>query len=138
MRIPLLILATLLAPYAHAEHAETRSYVTGEGLAYIALTNVQPCDEVTLGGTCFAVQPGESYATLEIADASGLPTAANAQVTDATGATTLSVIFCAYTELELPPGSAHVHVAMYDSALGIAGCGLQSGGTTGTITATFA
>ncbi|MFA5860874.1 MAG: hypothetical protein WDA16_04185 [Candidatus Thermoplasmatota archaeon] len=138
MRIALVLLLVALAtPHAAATHSETRSYVTAEGLAYIALATVVDCGSVAIGGTCFAVQAGESRVALQITDASGLPTAGNMQVTDASGATILSTIFCATTEADLPAGATHVHVALYDTALGIPACSLNAGGTTGTITAWF-
>lgn len=135
--ILLLVAAALVAPHASAAHSETRQYVTAEGLAYIGLATVTDCASITVGGACFGVLPGESHVAVQIADASGLPTAANLQVTDAKGATILSAIFCTTTETALPPGASRVHIALYDSVLGIPACGFTSGGTTGTIAATF-
>ena len=95
-------------------------------------------DAAAVGGVCFGVRAGETTVQLDIADASGLPTAANVQMEDAAGATVASAILCGSGVFDVTPTAAQVHVVLYDSVLGFGGCFTVSGGTTGTVTATFA
>lgn len=97
-----------------------------------------PNPDTGVGGVCFPVNEGETSATFQIEDATGLPVGGEAYFLDASGTFREPlVLFCDHGSVEIPEGVAALVVAT--DVLGLAACfpGASVPGTTGTITATI-
>lgn len=144
-----LVLCTAVLSLAGTAHADPRT----ESKTYYASSvaslapncalsgNVNtgdPNPDTGVGGVCFPVNEGETSATFNVEDATGLPVGGEAYFLDASGTFREPlVLFCEDGSVEIPEGVAALVVAT--DVLGLAACfpDASVAGTTGTVTATI-
>ena len=129
--LSILVLAVLVLPTALAEpRVVTKDYT------YVPGPAVTGCGATAVYEHCFAVRPGETAASVDIADANGLAVPYNLiAAAPGAGAATIGT-FCGSMDglfVGLPPGTTSLRVNF--DAQAAATC--ASVGTSGTITVTF-
>ncbi|HVF52351.1 MAG TPA: hypothetical protein VNC78_01965 [Actinomycetota bacterium] len=100
----------------------------------VTLFHFKAGDGEALGGARFMVSANETFLSLEIADASGLPTRASVYVGNAAG-TRFAGTFCGATQspIRVEPGQE----IMVQTSTGACADGSPAAATEGTVTATF-
>ena len=129
-----------------AERTETKTYYASSvatlapNWAWCANVNTgDPNPDTGVGGVCFPVNEGETFASVRIDDAaSPFPVGGEAYFLTYAGTFQEPLVwFCGSGTVEIPEGAATLVVAT--DVLGVAACvpSPSVGGTTGTITATI-